>query len=104
MPFTIAFIRAASFLDNYVPNLPAALIHRLFRHLLMPTECPVAMIATEDISGEAARLLVEGWSGRKIVELGSPVSPDDVDRAMRERLAGRSRLRRFPASSGRPAS
>jgi hypothetical protein len=29
----IAFIRAASFLDNYVPNLPAALIHRLFRHL-----------------------------------------------------------------------
>jgi NAD(P)H dehydrogenase (quinone) len=55
------------------------------------------MIAAEDISGEAARLLVEGWSGRKIVELGSPVSPDDVDRAIREALGGSVQAKAIPS-------
>lgn len=31
-------------------------------------------------------MLVGGWSGRKVVELGSPVSPDDLARAMAEVL------------------
>jgi hypothetical protein len=68
-----------------------------FDTYLMPTECPVAMIAAEDISGEAARLLVEGWSGRKIVEPGSPVSPDDVDRAIREALGGSVQAKAIPS-------
>jgi uncharacterized protein YbjT (DUF2867 family) len=44
------------------------------------------MIATADIGKEVARLLVCGWSGKKIVELGSPIRPDDIARAMSEVL------------------
>ena len=44
------------------------------------------MIATADIGAEVARLLVADWEGKKIVELGSPVSADDLARAMGEAL------------------
>jgi hypothetical protein len=42
------------------------------------------MVATVDIGREVARLLVGGWQGKRIVEIGSRISPDDLARAMSE--------------------
>jgi uncharacterized protein YbjT (DUF2867 family) len=79
--FPIAFVRAGVFLENFTFALKSA-ASGWFDSFLAPTSKPVPMIATADIGKEVARLLAGGWSGRKIVEIGSPFSPDDVAAAL----------------------
>lgn len=86
LPFPTAFIRAGSFLENYTAGLQGAAATGIYHSFWQPTDRPVPTIATADIGDLAAKLLVEGWSGKKIVELGSPASPDDLARAMSEVL------------------
>ncbi|RRD21383.1 NAD-dependent epimerase/dehydratase family protein [Brucellaceae bacterium VT-16-1752] len=78
----IAFIRAGSFLENYIADLQAAASSGVFYSFLQPTDRTVPMVASKDIGNEVARLLTSDWTGRKIVELGSQISPDDLARAM----------------------
>lgn len=87
--FPVAFIRAGSFFENYVFNFQMAAKTGRLDSFLSPTNRPVPMIATDDIGKEVARLLTSTWTGKKIVELGSPLSPDDLARAMGE-VHGRS--------------
>ena len=54
--------------------------------VLAPADRRVPMIATADIGKEIARLLTGGLQGRKIVELGSRFSANDLARAMTEVL------------------
>jgi uncharacterized protein YbjT (DUF2867 family) len=82
LPFPTAFVRAGGFFENYVGGLGAADSTGVYYSFFQPTDRALPMIATADIGAEVARLLVEGWEGKKIVELGSPVSPDDIARAM----------------------
>jgi uncharacterized protein YbjT (DUF2867 family) len=96
LPFPTAFVRAGGFLENYVGGLGAAAATGVFDILLQPTDRTFPMIATADIGQEIARLLVGGWNGKKIVELGSPVSPDDLARAMSEVLGRPVKARAIP--------
>ncbi len=96
LPFPTAFIRAGSFLENYTAGLEAAASTGWFDTYLTPTDRPVPMVATEDIGNEVARLLVGGWGGKKIVELGSRISPDELARAMGEVLARSVQARLIP--------
>ena len=89
LPFPTAFVRAGGFLENYTGGLGAAAATGVYYSFFQPVERAFPMIATADIGAEVARLLVAGWDGKKIVELGSPVSADDLARAMTEVL-GRS--------------
>lgn len=82
LPFPTAFVRAGSFLENYTFGLQAAAETGVFPSFFQPTDRAFPMIASADIGKEIARLLVSGWSGKKIVELGSPVSPDDLADAL----------------------
>lgn len=77
-----AFLRAGSFLENYTYGLDAAAATGVFDTYLTPTDRTVPMVGTADIGNEVARLLVEGWAGKKIIELGSRVSPDDLALAL----------------------
>ena len=86
LPFPTAFVRAGGFLENFVGGLQTAAATGIYYSFYQPTDRPHPMVATVDIGAEVARLLVEGWEGKKIVELGSPVSPDDIARAMGEAL------------------
>ena len=54
----------------------------VFDTFLTPADRAVPMIASEDIGKLIARLLASGWSGKKIVELGSRVSPDALAGAL----------------------
>ena len=82
LPFPTAFVRAGGFFENYAGGLGAAEATGIFYSFFQPTDRAFPMIATVDIGNEVARLLVSGWEGNKIVELGSPVSADDLARAM----------------------
>ena len=86
LPFPTAFVRAGGFLENSIGGLGTAAATGVYYSFYQPTDRALPMIATVDIGAEIARLLVSGWDGKKIVELGSPVSPDDLARAMAEAL------------------
>jgi len=70
LPFPIAFLRAAWFMENSRWDVAAARAGTM-PSFLQPIEKAVPMIATADIGRLAAKLLQESWSGRRIVELES---------------------------------
>ncbi len=83
-PFPIAFVRAGGFIENNLGSIDRAAASGWFDSFLQPTDRAFPMVATADIGKEIARLLTGDWSGRKIVELGSYYSPDDLAQAMSE--------------------
>ncbi len=86
LPFPTAFVRAGSFLENYLGGLGGAAATGVYYSFFQPVDRPFSMIATADIGAEVARLLAEGWEGKKIVEIGSPVSANEIAAAMAEAL------------------
>ena len=86
LPFPTAFIRAGGFVENAVGSLDTAAKTGVYYSFSQPTNRAVPTTATEDIGAEVARLLVAGWDGKKVVEIGSMVSPDDLAGAMAEVL------------------
>lgn len=74
----IAFVRAGGFFENFVYGLQAAQGGTLPVYY-SPTNRKSTMVATNDIGAEVATLLTgPAWSGRRVIELGSMVSADDV--------------------------
>lgn len=96
LPIPTTVVRAGSFLENYTYGLDRVAATGWFDSFLQPTDRATPHVATPDIGKEVARLLVGGWSGRRIIELGSRVSPDDVARAMGEALGRPVRARAIP--------
>ncbi len=84
--FPTAFVRAGSFLENYLGGLGGAAATGVYHSFFQPVDRPFPMIATADIGAEVARLLAAGWEGKKIVEIGSPVSANEIAGAMAEAL------------------
>ena len=82
VPCPTAFIRAGSFLENYTPGLDTAASTGVFYSFYQPLDRTVPMIATADIGAEVAKLLTSDWTGRRVIELGSPLSPIGVAQAM----------------------
>ncbi len=74
----IAFVRAGGFLENFVFGLKVAQGGTLPVYY-NPTHRKSTMVATNDIGAEVAILLTgPAWSGRRVIELGSMVSADEV--------------------------
>jgi uncharacterized protein YbjT (DUF2867 family) len=79
----IAFVRAGGFLDNYVHAFAAARATGVFETFLVDTAKPQPVIASDDIGALVARELTSpGWTGRRVIELGSSATADDLARAM----------------------
>jgi uncharacterized protein YbjT (DUF2867 family) len=81
-----AFVRAGSFIENALGSLPTAADTGVFYSFYQPVNRPVPTIATADIGQEVATLLTGNWTGKRIIELGSPVAPNDFAAAMSEVL------------------
>jgi uncharacterized protein YbjT (DUF2867 family) len=74
----IAFVRAGGFFENFLYGLQVAQ-GGVLPVYYSPTSRKSTMVATDDIGAEVAALLTgPAWSGRRVVELGSMVSADDV--------------------------
>jgi uncharacterized protein YbjT (DUF2867 family) len=70
-------VRAGSFFENYLFGLQAAQGGTL-PIFYAPTERKLPMVATEDIGAEVAQLLTTKWTGKRIIELGTMVSSDEL--------------------------
>lgn len=91
----LALVRAGSFFENYVFGLQAAQGGTL-PIFYSPTDRPVPMIATVDIGNEVAHLLTSEWSGHRVIELGSPVSPDQLAAELGEVLGREVKAQAIP--------
>ena len=73
-----AFVRAGGFFENFLYGLQVAQGGTLPVYY-NPTNRKSTMVATNDIGAEVATLLTgPAWSGRRVIELGSMISPDEV--------------------------
>lgn len=74
----IAYVRAGGFFENFLYGLHVAQGGTLPVYY-NPTDRKSTMVATNDIGAEVATLLTgPAWSGRRVIELGSMVSADEV--------------------------
>jgi uncharacterized protein YbjT (DUF2867 family) len=80
------FLRAGGFFENFLYGLQVARGGTLPVYY-NPTNRKSTMVATNDIGREVATLLIgPAWSGRRVIELGSMVSADEVARQLGEVL------------------
>ena len=61
-----------------------------------PTTRKVGHIATADIGALVVELLTAEWSGRRVIELGRPVSPDEIAEAIGEVLGREVKAKVIP--------
>ena len=94
-PFPLAFVRAGSFYENYLFGLQVAQGGTL-PTFYAPTSRKLAMIATEDIGAVVAKLLTSTWEGRRVIELGSMVSPDELAAQLSEVLGRNVKAQAVP--------
>lgn len=78
LPGPTAFIRPGAFYENFLSGLHTAR-GGTWPVFYAATSEPHPMTATEDIGAEVARLLTgPAWTGRRVIELGSMVSADEL--------------------------
>lgn len=84
----VTFLRPAWFMENAIWDIPSARDQGSIFSFLAPADKPFPMIATTDVGQLAARLLLEDWSGLRIVDLEGParVSPNDIASAFAKAL------------------
>lgn len=80
LDLSIAFLRPAWFMENFAWDVPRARDEGVIASFLQPLDKPVPMIATADVGRVAAELILQDWSGRRVVELEGErrISPDDA--------------------------
>jgi uncharacterized protein YbjT (DUF2867 family) len=98
LPMPITFLRPAWFMENFRWDVAAARDSGIIMSFLQPLDKPVPMVATADIGREAAKLLQESWTGRRVVELEGPrrVTPNEVTNIFAEVLGRRVSMDAVP--------
>lgn len=92
----IAIVRAGALLENHLHAIGRARETGVFDSFLQPVDRPFPMAATADVGAEIARLLVEGWNGRRIVEVGSYYTPIQIAQALGEATKTRVEAKAIP--------
>src|SRR5882672_10104777 len=84
----VTFVRAAYFMENWGGSLHA--VEQGVLPTFLVADKAIPMVATRDIGTAAARLLAEGGSGKRIIELAGPreYTPRDVAAAV-EQIVGK---------------
>jgi uncharacterized protein YbjT (DUF2867 family) len=74
------FLRAAYFMENWMPMIGPALRGGTLPTFLAPPQRPLPMVATADVGSTAAALLQDERTGTRVVTLSGPkdYAPDDV--------------------------
>ena len=85
--FPIAIIRAGSLMENFLVSLGRAGDTGVFEGFLQPVDRAFPMVATQDVGIQVARLLTgKAWNGRRVIEVGSRMTPDEVAAGMAKAL------------------
>jgi uncharacterized protein YbjT (DUF2867 family) len=72
LPLPVTFLRPAWFMDNVSWDVPQARDQGVISSFLQPLDKAIPMVATADVGRVAAELLLQGWSGKRVVELEGP--------------------------------
>jgi NAD(P)H dehydrogenase (quinone) len=80
LPLNMTVLRPAWFMENVGWDIEPAREQGVLSSFLQPLDKAIPMVATADVGRVAAELLMEEWSGKRIVELEGPasVSPDEI--------------------------
>lgn len=85
--FPMAFLRAGALLENFLASIDRAGETGVLDSFLQPVDRAFPMVATRDVGAEVARLLTAApWEGRRVIEVGSRITPDEVAAGMAEAL------------------
>ncbi len=100
----ITFLRAAWFMENAEWDVASARTEGVVRSWLQPPDRRIAMISADDVGHTAATLLLEAWTGHRIVELEAAerVSPDDIATAFATALGHPVRAEIVPRDRWEP--
>jgi NAD(P)H dehydrogenase (quinone) len=95
----VTFLRAAYFLENWALGLPG--LGQGFLPTFLLADRAVPMVATADVGRAAARLLAEGGSGKRVVNVAGPreYSPTDVAAALSKVVGKPIAARQFPVET-----
>jgi uncharacterized protein YbjT (DUF2867 family) len=80
LPIPVTFLRPGWYMENARWDVAPAVETGVIPSFLQPLDKTVPMVATADIGRTAAEMLLETWSGQRIVELEGPsrVAPNEV--------------------------
>jgi uncharacterized protein YbjT (DUF2867 family) len=94
----VTFLRPAWFMENALWDVEHAVGSGVIPSFLQPLDKPVPMIATADVGRVAAELLLETWSGERVVELEGPqrISPRQLGAGFSELLGKPVRMQGVP--------
>lgn len=79
LPMPVTFLRPGWFMENHAGDVSSARSEGIIHSYLQPIEHAVPMIATKDIGTLAATLLLESWSGKRVVELEAKTRVSSAD-------------------------
>ncbi len=99
--FPVAFIRAGGFYENFLYGLQSGQ-DGLLPVMYAPADRAVPMIATKDIGAEVAKLLTSEWEGKRIIELGTPITPDALAAELGEVLGREVKAQIVPREAWAP--
>ena len=69
LPMPVTFLRPGWFMENHAGDVSSAISEGIIHSYLQPVEHAIPMIATKDIGALGGALLLESWSGKRVVEL-----------------------------------
>jgi NAD(P)H dehydrogenase (quinone) len=81
LPTSNAFVRGAWFLENYQWDVQSAVDRGSIDSYLDPISKPFPMVSTQDIGELVARVLIEKWNGKRILEIEAPQRYSALDAA-----------------------
>jgi len=79
LPMPVAFLRPGWFMENHTGDVSSAISEGIIHSYLQPIEHAIPMIATKDIGALAGTLLLESWSGKRVVELEAKTRVSSAD-------------------------
>ena len=90
LPIPVTFLRPAWYMENFSWDISSARETGLIPSFLQPLDKLFPMVATEDVGSTAAELLLDSWTGLRVVELegSARVSPQQAAETI-GRLLGR---------------
>lgn len=96
LPVTI--LRAAWYMENHEWDAPTAQANGVIHSHLQPLEQGIPMVSTRDVGQMVAQLLMEEWTGHRIVEFEGPelVSPNRLAQAFARGLGKEVRAEAVP--------
>ena len=78
LPIPVAYLRAGSFMENWLGALDHIRVTGEMPFFYAPLERKFPLVATEDIGLAGARVLGESWTGVRVLELDGPEGGTDL--------------------------